>query len=65
MTVKELIAALSTLPQDKQVILHDTCLGFWVACEDVNPHFSGAENAIALERSEVPDSEDWQDEDED
>jgi len=63
MTVSELIAKLAELPQDKQVILHDTCLDFWVKLEGIDPAFDMAENAIALQGHEAPAMPDWDDED--
>ena len=71
MTVKELIERLEQLPQDKQVILHDTCLDFWVKCSGVDERFEFAENAIALTGHEVSkcsiewDFDDEEEEDED
>ena len=59
MTVSELISALTQLPQDKQVILHDTSLDLWVKCEAIDPNFDLAVNAIALQGGEVPDSPNW------
>lgn len=63
MTVSELIAKLAELPQDKQVILHDTCLDFWVKLDGVDPYFDMADNAIALQGSEAPELAGWEDED--
>lgn len=59
MTVAELISALAQLPQDKQVILHDTCLDFWVKCEAIDPNFDLARDAVALQGHEVPDLPGW------
>ena len=63
MTVSQLIAQLQALPQDKEVILHDTCLDLWVKCDGVNPCFEFTKNSIALQGGEVPDP--FEDEDED
>ena len=70
MTVKELIEKLTELPQDKQVILHDTCLDLWVICSGVNSQFEFAKDSIALLGHEVPEAfidwdEEADDEDED
>ena len=61
MTVSELISKLAELPQDKQVILHDTCLDFWVKLDGIDPDFDMADNAIALQGSEAPEPAGWDD----
>ena len=65
MTVAELIAKLQKLPQDKEIVICDTCLDTWVKASDVDPVFEWDERFVAIIGHEVPGFSDEEEEEED